>query len=55
MMARLIEIARARGFTTMVGWVLSENSGMLQMVRKLGFATGPDPDDSRNCLATLAL
>jgi acetyltransferase len=55
MMARLIEIARARGFTTMVGWVLSENSGMLQMVRKLGFVTGPDPDDSRNCLATLEL
>ena len=55
MMARLIEIARARGFATMLGWVLTENTGMLKMVGKLGFAIAADPDDSHNCLVTLAL
>jgi len=55
MMARLIEIARTRGLGTMMGWVLQENTGMLQMVAKLGFAVASDPDDASNCVVTLAL
>jgi L-amino acid N-acyltransferase YncA len=55
MMARLIEVARARGFATMVGWILAENGGMLGMVAKLGFALAADPEDSHVRVATLPL
>jgi len=55
MMARLIEVARARGFGTMIGWILAENDGMLAMVSALGFSLQADPGDARNRVATLAL
>jgi acetyltransferase len=55
MMARLIEVARTRGFGTMIGWILAGNDGMLAMVSALGFSLQADPDDARNRVATLAL
>jgi len=55
MMQRLIDIARERGFVTMVGWVLGENVGMLEMVSRLGFAIRHDVEDSRLREVTLSL
>jgi acetyltransferase len=46
LMQRLIEVARQRGIGELVGEVLRENEGMLQMCRELGFATAPDPRDA---------
>jgi acetyltransferase len=45
LMTRLIEIAKQRGITELVGEVLRENGPMLQMCRELGFAITPDPSD----------
>ncbi|MNC94836.1 hypothetical protein D3C83_117960 [compost metagenome] len=45
-MQRLIEVARARGLETMVGWVLAGNAGMLEMVSQLGFAQAVEPGDA---------
>jgi len=55
MMARLIEVARARGVATMVGWVLTANRGMLELVARLGFETAPDSEDPQNRKVTLRL
>ena len=45
MMEQLMEIARARGLTTMEGEVLTENKEMLNLAKTLGFETGIIPDD----------
>jgi acetyltransferase len=45
MMQRLIEVARARGLAIMEGWVLTANTGMLEMCTRLGFRVEPDPED----------
>jgi acetyltransferase len=45
LMTRLIEIAKQRGITELVGEVLRENGPMLQMCRELGFAITRDPSD----------
>ncbi|HSJ99448.1 MAG TPA: GNAT family N-acetyltransferase, partial [Myxococcota bacterium] len=55
MMARLIEIARARGLETMIGWVLAENASMLEMCARLGFDSEPEPGDALNRRQTLRL
>ena len=55
MMARLIEVARERGLQAMVGWVLTSNRGMLEMVSRLGFHAVPDPDDPQNRKVSLVL
>jgi acetyltransferase len=45
MMERLIAIARERGLKSMIGYVLSDNTGMLEMCTRLGFAIQREPDD----------
>jgi RimJ/RimL family protein N-acetyltransferase len=43
---RLIEAARARGWSRMEGFVLAENQPMLALARRLGFDVARDPDDA---------
>jgi acetyltransferase len=45
MMARLMEVAAARGLETMVGYVASDNEGMLELCGALGFSIEREPDD----------
>jgi len=45
LMRELIEAARLRGLKQMEGFVLAENSGMLNLARRLGFTVETDPDD----------
>ncbi|WP_442909327.1 bifunctional acetate--CoA ligase family protein/GNAT family N-acetyltransferase [Ideonella sp. BN130291] len=46
LLEQLIEHARSRGTPRLVGWVLRENSAMLQLARHLGFTEDPaDPHD----------
>jgi acetyltransferase len=45
MMARLMEVAAARGLKTMVGYVAAENAGMLELCAALGFAIEREPGD----------
>jgi GNAT superfamily N-acetyltransferase len=39
LLARLVEVARARGLERLIGTTLSENGAMLSLGRKLGFKT----------------
>jgi acetyltransferase len=55
MMQRLIEVARSRGVEEMIGWVLTSNSAMLEMVQNLGFKVAADPEDPLNRRVTLLL
>jgi acetyltransferase len=55
MMARLIEVARGRGLAVMIGYVDSENSAMLDLCSRIGFAITPEPDDPRARRVTLDL
>jgi acetyltransferase len=41
----LMEVAKMRGLHTMEGEVLTENSGMLSLAKKMGFSIRPLPDD----------
>ena len=45
LMTRLIDVARQRGISELVGEVLRENEPMLQIRRELGFAIAADPSD----------
>ena len=45
MMTRLIEVARARGLATMVGFVIASNEPMLRLCAQLGFAAAPEIDE----------
>ncbi len=55
MMAQLVEAARARGLRTMIGHVLAENRGMLQLCQGLGFVISDSPEGPMIKRATLAL
>jgi acetyltransferase len=55
MMARLIGIARARGLSTMEGWVLAANKPMLDLCTRLGFEQEPVPGDAMTRRVWLAL
>ena len=55
LMMRLIEIARSRGLATMRGDILAANSGMLDLVLRLGFTLAEVPDAPSVKEATLAL
>jgi acetyltransferase len=44
LMGRLIDVARQRGVRRLVGLVLRENTPMLALMEKLGFATGATAD-----------
>ena len=55
MMTRLIEGARSRGLDGMYGNILAANSGMIEMVTRLGFKPMPSDGDTmtRNLLLDL--
>jgi len=46
LMHALMEAARARGFRTMDGEVLTANASMLEFVKNLGFEIRPNPNDA---------
>ncbi len=45
LLGQLIEVARARGLRSMVGYVLGHNTKMLHLMSRLGFDAMADPDD----------
>ncbi len=55
LMQRLIAFARQEGFAELFGYVLSENTTMLQFCRDLGFKTALDIDDATTYRVSLAL
>ncbi len=55
LMESLMEMAREKGLSEMVGLVLSNNSTMLKLMRHLGFSVKPNPGDPTFRLVTHAL
>ena len=55
LMELLIGSARRRGFRTMEGFILTSNSGMRGLARRLGFDDEPMPDDPTVRLVRLPL
>ena len=55
LMTALVGAARTRGLREMTGFVLAENSPMLRLAGRLGFAVRRDPDDFSQCICRLAL
>ncbi len=55
LMLSIIDIARSKGLTSMEGLVLSNNSGMLKLMRSLDFVVKPyeDDPDLRLCVRSL--
>nr|WP_315197194.1 bifunctional acetate--CoA ligase family protein/GNAT family N-acetyltransferase [uncultured Aquabacterium sp.] len=45
LMESIMDVARERGLTEIIGLVLTNNDGMLRLMRSLGFAVKPYPDD----------
>ncbi len=45
-MSDLIQLAKDRGLETMKGWILSENTKMVQMAGDLGFEVNAVPGDA---------
>jgi len=50
-----MEVAREKGLAEVDGLVLASNAGMLKLMRGLGFAIKPFPDDPEFKLVTHAL
>ncbi|MCP2041737.1 acetyltransferase [Neisseria sp. HSC-16F19] len=50
MMNALFDVARQQGLKTMRGEILTANTGMQKLTRKLGFSIRKDPDDNSICL-----
>lgn len=46
LLVALMEVARARGLRSMLGYVLGQNTRMLHLMTRLGFDVMSDPDDS---------
>ncbi|WP_395700807.1 GNAT family N-acetyltransferase [Aquabacterium sp.] len=55
LMESIMDAARDRGLSEIDGLVLANNSGMLKLMRSLGFAVKPFPDDPDFKLVTQAL
>ncbi len=55
LMQSIIELARAKGLSEIMGLILTQNSGMLRLMTSLGFHIGPCPEDPDFRLATMAL
>ncbi len=51
----LLDVARSNGLKTMQGYVLAQNTGMLRLMSKLGFASEPVTDDPTLRLMARAL
>ena len=54
-MNALIDRARAAGYASMDGTVLSANAGMLKLAERLGFVAQPGSDASHTINVVLAL
>jgi acetyltransferase len=46
LMESIIEVAREKGLTEIDGLVLAQNSGMLRLMKSLGFAVKPFAEDA---------
>ena len=55
LMNELIEALRERGLQRLTAWVLKENTGMLALTQRLGFARRANPDDPLLWAVTLDL
>jgi acetyltransferase len=55
LMDSIMDVARERGLTEIVGLVLTNNDGMLRLMRGLGFSVKPYPEDPDFRLVTHAL
>jgi acetyltransferase len=55
LMQTIIEYARAEGLRSIEGQVLRENTTMIAMCRKLGFAVAADPDETNTCVVKLPI
>jgi len=55
LMQSIMDVARDKGLTEIDGLVLANNPGMLKLMRSLGFAIKPYPDDADFRLVTHAL
>lgn len=55
MMLAIIDVARARGMSEIIGLILSNNTRMLKLMQGLGFTIGPFPEDPSFKTATKAL
>ena len=55
LMELLIEVARSRGLSAMVGHVLANNKSMLELCSDLGFVIAESPDEPTQRRATLTL
>ncbi len=55
MLRRLIEVARQRGLTSMLGYIAAGNTGMLNLCSALGFVIANIDDEAGARLATLSL
>ena len=55
LMLEIVELARAKGLTQIIGLILANNSAMLRLMGRLGFALAPFPEDPDFRLASKAL
>ena len=55
LMLSIMDVARDKGLAEMEGMVLANNPNMLKLMRSLGFAIKPYPDDADFRLVTHAL
>ena len=55
LMKSLIDCARAAGYASMDGAILSANTGMLTLAEKLGFISEPSNDPNHTVRVVLAL
>ena len=55
LMYAIIDAAREKGLKEIMGLVLTNNTGMLKLMRSLGFSIKPNPDDPDFRLVTLAI
>lgn len=55
LMVHLIKVARARGLKVMLGTIFSSNTGMLTLVKNLGFSIKTDEDDPQTQIASKLL
>jgi acetyltransferase len=55
LMLSIIELARAKGLSEIMGLILTQNTGMLRLMTSLGFQIGPCAEDPDFRVATKAL
>lgn len=55
LMLSIIDFARSKGLAEIVGLILTNNAAMLRLMKSLGFAIAPFPEDPDFRLATKAL